>query len=128
MASGQTDENGSLLFETNVVEGVILRQHMPYYIQEIDAPDGYVLNDRRHWLYFCDDASGSCAYDPVIPEIKKISGQETSVFRIANELAIYELPRTGSLSSSIFAGGGLVLTTAGALVLALRNKRKRRCE
>ena len=98
ITSGVTDANGGLLFQTNIVEGIILREHILYYMQELRAPPGYRLDDTKYWFCFCDKATDSCE---ICTEIMA----QTNAFRIpfeqigkvhaANELMKYALPDTG---------------------------------
>lgn len=42
IAAGSTDENGVLVFETRITEGIKFCKDVPYYVQERKAPDGYI--------------------------------------------------------------------------------------
>ena len=55
VAAGTTDANGQLIFKTDIAQGIVLLEHELYYIQEIEAPDGYVLDSTKHRFFFCDE-------------------------------------------------------------------------
>ena len=97
-ASGVTDEEGRLLFQTNIVEGIILHEHVPYYLQELQAPPGYQLDDTEHWFVFCNNAADTC------DQCTTVMGNRTAVripygqigpLNITNEIMNYDLPATG---------------------------------
>ena len=126
ITNGVTDANGELLFETNVVQGIILREHVLYYMQELDAPPGFRLDDRKYWFCFCDSAAASC------PECDAATAQ-TEAFRIpfeqigkvyvVNEPMSYDLPGTGGPGSDLFVLVG-VLFTLTPLVYGFVRRRK----
>ncbi len=131
IASGVTDERGNMVFETNVVEGIILREHTPYYIQEIAAPAGYVLDDAKHWFCFCeeknDDGSyaADCTYESGIEGILRIPGDQIGVFEIENR-STYELPETGGAGTTPYTMGGAALIAAAAFLLLYNHIRCRK--
>ena len=98
IATGVTDENGKLTFQTDIVEGIILREHLLYYIQELDAPDGYQLDDTRHWFCFCDKQTEYCETCHAImvgTDALRIPAGQTKQFYLSNELLSFDLPSTG---------------------------------
>ena len=98
ITSGETDASGVLSFQTNIIQGIILREHMLYYIQELKAPPGYRLDDTRHWFTFCNHTGESCAqcdgllagYDGL-----RIPFEQIGNVPIVNEQMVYDLPATG---------------------------------
>jgi hypothetical protein len=97
-ASGVTDEEGRLLFQTNIVEGIILLEHVPYYIQELQAPPGYQLDSSKHWICFCNDPADSCeTCDTVLAATSgaRIPHTQVGIVDVSNERASYDLPATG---------------------------------
>ena len=125
-----TGEDGKLVFETNLAEGIILRQHQLYYVQELRAPPGYKLDETKHWLRFCNDAGDICTdYEDVPEDIKPIRiplGQNGNL-QLTNELQAYILPGTGGpgiyplmLVSVIF------IVTPLVYISIRRRKRERR--
>ena len=127
ITSGKTDVQGKLSFVTNVTEGIILLGHTPYYIQEIQAPEGYVTDSTKHWFYFCHhDPKETCpecgkmdltAY----PNIEKVPGYVVK-YDLTNQLGTYELPETGGAGTNGYTFGGLLLM-AGAGFLLYRKTR-----
>ena len=93
-----TDENGELLFETNIIEGIILREHILYYMQELEAPPGYQLDDRKYWFCFCDDAGTHCEECETLladKEASRIPFEQLGKVHAVNNLIEYNLPSTG---------------------------------
>ena len=98
IATETTGLNGMLTFQTNIVHGIILREHVLYYIQEIKAPAGYQLDDTKYWFCFCDKKSDSCQVcDEVLAGLDavQIPFEQINQIPISNELLKYELPATG---------------------------------
>lgn len=128
IASRTTDANGDILFETNVTEGVILRDHELYYIQEIKAPDGYIRDDTKHWICFCVYADANeCTFTPPIDvEYKRIPENDIFYGNIYNSTYGYELPRTGGGGTQYYTAGGLVLIGGAAALLLYRSKKCRK--
>lgn len=134
ITSGTTDEKGCLIFETNVIQGVILREHTPYYVQEIAAPPGYALEDAKHWFLFCEekDIDGNyqreCTYQTAIAGIKKIPGDEIGVFHLTNLQSMYELPETGGMGTTVFHIVGSIMVAAAAVLLAAKKRMRAESE
>ncbi|MBR4282978.1 MAG: hypothetical protein IKT35_04610, partial [Clostridia bacterium] len=98
IATGVTDSNGQLLFQTNIVEGIILREHILYYMQEIKAPPGYQLDDKKYWFCFCDNANTSCdVYDNMVTDVDvtRIPSEQLGKIHATNIPIYYNLPATG---------------------------------
>lgn len=130
VASGTTNENGEQTFQTNVTQGVILRAHQLYYIQELRAPPGYQLDNAKQWICFCDEATDTCEQCAQIAAekdaIRVLSGQLGGI-HLKNTLLSYDLPQTGGpgiyplmLASVVFIITPLVYSSI------LRRKRERR--
>lgn len=93
-----TDSSGELLFETNIIQGIILREHVLYYMQELKAPTGYRLDDTKHWFCFCNHMGQSCATCDLLLagyEGVRIPFEQIGKVHVVNELMIYDLPATG---------------------------------
>ena len=93
-----TDANGQLLFQTNIIEGIILREHIPYYMQELQAPPGYQLDDTMYWFCFCDETVDSCALCQEVLAGKdgtRIPFEQIGKVHATNQLMHYDLPATG---------------------------------
>lgn len=125
-----TDANGKLNFQTNITEGIILREHILYYMQELQAPTGYKLDSTQYWFCFCDKAADTCeTCDQVLAgrDAARIPLEKIGIINITNELMGYELPGTGGpgiypliLVSVIF------IVTPLVYGFILRRKRERR--
>lgn len=125
-----TEDNGKLVFQTDVAQGIILREHQLYYIQELRAPPGYQLDETKHWLCFCNEAGDSCSdYKEILTGFNAIRipfGQNGNL-QLENELQTYNLPATGGpgiyplmLVSVIF------IVTPLVYMFIQRRKRERR--
>ena len=94
-----TNENGELLFQTSVIEGIILREHIPYYMQELKAPPGYQLDNSKHWFCFCNKNEDHCAECDVIladyPNSSRIPIDQIGKVNVTNDIMYYDLPATG---------------------------------
>ena len=93
-----TDANGRLVFQSNVIEGIILRDHELYYLQELRAPPGYQLDDSKHWFCFCDETKDTCEGCNEILAGKdgtRILYEQPGEIHVANHLMDYDLPGTG---------------------------------
>lgn len=98
ITSGTTDSNGRLLFQTNIVDGIILREHVLYYVQELRAPDGYQLDSSKHWFCFCNETGNSCGiYKEILAgvDVIRIPFNQVGKVPITNEPLYFQLPATG---------------------------------
>lgn len=136
---GVTDENGELDFVTSVTAGTLLHEHELYYIQEQAAPDGYKLDDSKHWFYFCNGLNTPVeGMDPIVctdedckndmigkdENAKKMPGDNITI-QIENELDGYTLPATGGpgILPYMLVGWSSIIIS---LVCGYRLLRKRR--
>lgn len=130
VAFGTTDENGRLVFKTNVTDGVILREHIAYYLYETRPPDGYVADGQKHWIVFCD-GDENCARCAEFAEaywnILRIPANEGITVTVENKTVSYTLPETGSFGTYLFTISGLLLIAVSLLYgFGLRRKQERR--
>ena len=129
--SQTTDENGKLTFITSITDGIILLEHIPYYIQEIEAPEGFVLDTTKYWFYFCDQGEG-CTEGSGIKEehtnAVRIPGAQIHTFNMKNTMMGYELPATGGTGTTLYTMAGLLLMMSSAAYLMYRPKARRREE
>ena len=98
ITTGVTDSNGELVFQTNVVQGIVLREHTLYYIQELDAPIGYQLDDTKNWFCFCDKTEEFCeTCRAVLAGLDglRIPFEQIGRVSLTNEPHNYNLPGTG---------------------------------
>ena len=130
IAERTTDENGYILFETKLSEGIILREHELYYMQETEAPVGYMLDNTKHWFVFCDSKSGTCnTCTDVIGNTgaKRIPFEQIGRVDAVNQRTGFELPATGGSGNIFNTLCGLILISAPLVYgLSLRRKYERR--
>ena len=130
IATGVTDAHGKLSFQTNIAAGIILQEHVPYYLQELRPPPAYQLDETKHWFYFCDSTSDSCeACNKILSGVDaiKIPFGQVGVVDIVNYPTNLELPATGGIGTSIYILCGLIFVL-GPLVygFSLRRRNGRR--
>ena len=124
--SGETDAKGELRFETNVTQGVILREHVLYYMQEQKAPPGYLLDDTQYWFCFCNSNADSCkTCDGVMAGLQavRIPSEQIGRVHVENELMHYDLPSTGG--SGIYP---IVFMSSVFIIIPLVYEFIRRCK
>lgn len=130
VVSGKTDETGTLSFQTSLDAGIILREHTAYYIQEIQAPEGYATDKTKHWFCFCDNKETSCdTCTSIVTEENgfRIPYEETGTVHAVNYTAHYHLPATGGAGISHFIlWGSVLIITPLVYGYILRRKRERR--
>ena len=130
IASDTTDDAGRILFRTNITEGIILREHELYYMQEIQAPLTYVLDDTKHWFVFCNSRNDSCeTCQAILGETGaiRIPFEQIGVVRAVNQPVSVELPDTGGTGVILHVLCGLFLVSAPLVYgLSLRRKYERR--
>ncbi len=136
MAEVTTDENGLATVKTDYAKSIIFHEHTLYYLQEIEAPEGYALDSSKYYFWFCnvegecttcDEMAGALkaarvdsayvhegAYDSSLTE-------EVVSITVTNE-AGKELPETGGSGTWMYALTGLVLCGGAGLVLARRRR------
>ncbi|MBE7064981.1 MAG: hypothetical protein E7384_04100 [Ruminococcaceae bacterium] len=98
IATDVTDANGALSFQSNIVEGIILREHVLYYVQELKAPPGYILDGTKHWFCFCDERGDTCSkYAGIISDTGalRIPFEQVGKINVENQIMDYDLPATG---------------------------------
>ena len=130
ITTGVTDANGELVFQSNIIEGIILREHVLYYMQELRPPPGYQLDDTKFWFCFCDESEGTCQTCMEIlsgTDAQRIPFEQIGKVHAINQLMNYNLPATGG--PGIYP---LILVSVIFIVIPLvyrfirRRKRERR--
>lgn len=125
-----TDDNGELFFQTNIVEGIVFREHVLFYLQELNAPPGYQLDDTKYWFCFCNKSNEFCEKcEDVIEEVDafRIPDKEIGKVHIANEKMSYNLPATGGTGIyTIVIVSVILIITSLIYGLYRRCKRERR--
>lgn len=116
VTSGTTDKNGIIRFETDIIRGIILREHVLYYMQELEAPAGFQLEDTKHWFCFCSGTEASCTTcEEVMKEsdARRIPHEQTGRVPVTNEPVNYILPSTGGVGAypQVITSIMLILTT-----------------
>ena len=113
-------------------EGIILREHQFYYVQELVAPGGYRLDDTKHWFCFCSGTGSFCEdFTDEMEEMGmvRIPFLEIGHIHILNEPLDYNLPETGGAGTY-----PLILVSVVFIAIPLvygfirRRKRERRGE
>ena len=130
ITSGITDVNGKLGFRTNIVEGIILQEHNLYYLQEIQPPTAYELDDTKYWFCFCNDTGDTCIdCNKLMIDVAavRIPFEQIGMINIANYPASIELPATGSVGIQIYILCGLTLVVCPLVYgFGLRHRHRRR--
>lgn len=125
-----TDAQGGLFFQTDIIHGIILREHVLYYMQELQAPPGYRLDDTKYWFCFCNHMGENCAacetllagYDGL-----RIPFEQIGRIPVVNEPAVYDLPATGGCGIyPILWASTVCIVTPFIFGFIQRRKRERR--
>ena len=126
ITTGITDVDGRLMFQTNIIEGIILQEHTLYYLQESRPPPAYRLDSTQHWFCFCSDTTETCAEcDKLLSGIKsfRIPFEQVGIVDLSNYPETVELPATGGIGTPIYILCGLALTL-GPLVYGFSLRRR----
>ena len=126
ITTGVTGANGKLLFQTNIIEGIILQEHVLYYMQEMQPPPAYQLDDTKYWFCFCSDTGNTCAEcDKLTKDVEavRIPYKEIGLISVVNTPADVELPATGGMGTPIYILCGLTLVI-GPLVYGFSLRRR----
>ena len=126
IATDITDANGKITFETNIIQGIILREHELYYLQEIKPPVAYQLDSTQHWFCFCSDSGDTCIEcNKLLVDIEavRIPFEQIGQIDIVNYPANVELPATGGIGTPIYILCGLTLVI-GPLVYGFSLRRR----
>ena len=130
ITTGTTDANGRLLFQTNTVEGIIFREHVLYYAQELVAPPGYQLDRTKHWFCFCNETGTECGvYKEILAgvDVVRIPYEQIGELPITNDLQSYDLPATGGPGIYPLILVSVILIVTPLVYMSVqRRKRERR--
>lgn len=130
IVTGATNAEGKLMFQTNVTMGIVLQEHVAYYLQEIHPPLAYQLDETQYWFCFCDGTSDFCEECNVISsevDAIRIPFEQVGLVDIVNYPTNLVLPATGGIGTPIYILCGLVLVF-GPLVYGFSLRRKHRKE
>ena len=130
ITTGITNADGKLMFQTNITQGIVLREHVAYYLQEVHPPEAYRLDDTKYWFCFCDSTGDSCvACSKILSEVDavRIPYEQVGVVDAVNEPTNLELPATGGIGTPIYMLCGLTLVLGPlAYGFSLRRRYERR--
>ena len=130
IATGVTNDEGKLVFRTNVTQGIILREHEAYYLQEVRPPPAYELDETKYWFCFCDNKSNSCkSCNTVVAETgaARIPFEQVGKVYAENQPANVELPATGGTGRYVYILCGLIFVSGPFVYgFSLRRKNGRR--
>ena len=145
LATAVSDENGDIQFTGNPAAGFILTNDYLYYLQETEAPEGYLLSDTRYWFYYDDSEPDTIAWmkqEAQMLSLYREGDIETEVtnhgytdklysdyttyakpIEVTDEEKGYVLPETGGAGTTLYtAGGAALLALAGLMYMILRRK------
>lgn len=135
MKKYKTDDHGLAQVKTDTSSNVILRTHVLYYLQELEAPDGYRLDDTKHYFWFCNNQEvQQCSKTEVYTQEHNATcvytfktGDGMIDLQIPNEKIPdeYELPETGGPGTLPVCIGGLTLLSSAGYLLYRKAKRRR---
>ena len=100
ITDGYTNNDGEIVFKTNVADGIVFREHVLYYVQELEAPPGYKLDDTKHWFCFCNTPDGTCSvFKDVVAGTNafRVPYNTIGEINLTNEVLNYDLPATGGI-------------------------------
>lgn len=114
MGRKTTGEDGTCVFSTNRADKIFILRDNAYYIQEIKAPDGYNLDDKKHWFYFSETENQGFK-DSGYTWFEISGGGDTWGNIGAADTPGYVLPATGGTGTMPYRTGGILLLTAAVL-------------
>ena len=126
VTTGITNTKGMLTFQSNVIEGIILQEHVLYYLQETRPPPAYRSDDTKHWFCFCSHTGNTCA------ECSKLQMEAQAVrmpfdqvgrLNVVNYPSDVVLPATGGVGTPLYILCGLPLII-GPLVYGFSLRRR----
>ena len=129
IATEITDFHGELLFQTNITQGIILREHILYYMQELKPPPGYKLDATKYWFCFCDQMGDSCEIcDEVMEGLNavRIPYEQVGKVQVTNELLKYALPATGGSGIYPVILVSVILILTPLVYMSIRRRKRER--
>ena len=130
ITTGVTDADGKVFFQTDILNGIVLREHKIYYVQELEAPPGYMLDDTIYKFCFCNQADGQCdTFDDLKEEheLTRVPFDTTGHIDITNQTKSYNLPETGGIGTyPLMLASVILIITPLVYRFIRRRKRERR--
>ena len=126
--TGASDSEGKILFATDVMNGIVLKEHVLYYVQELEALPGYRLDDTKHWFAFCNTTDGTCTAlkDVIEGTAIRIPYSTIGELDITNEPVYYDLPATGGIGIYPFILASAILILAPLVYRFVRRRKRER--
>ena len=124
-----TNIHGELMFQTSIVDGIILREHELYYMQELKAPPRYKLDDTKYWFCFCDSPDDNCeTCNKILAGIDafRIPFEQIGKVDITNEYMIYHLPETGGTGIIPCILASVTFLVIPLVILFIRRRKQER--
>lgn len=129
IATDVTNTNGPLVFQSDIVEGIILREHVLYYMQELKPPPGYQLDDTKYWFCFCNDTRATCKICTEImagKDATRIPFEQIGKMHVTNEPMYYVLPATGGPGIYPIMLAGMIFIIAPLVYRFIRRRKQER--
>ena len=126
-----TDQSGMLTFSTDITKGVIIREHTLYYIEELRAPDGYMLDNTRHHVFLCDNTGPPCEKCEAIATLEhgegaiRVENGKPGNITLYNQRAGPLFPETGGTGPLIFYIIGLILIISPCIYIICSKRRRK---
>ncbi|MCD8377826.1 MAG: hypothetical protein LUB59_03460, partial [Candidatus Gastranaerophilales bacterium] len=120
ITKGITDSDGKVVFTTMRSAGILIRRNTAYYVQEITPPEGYVLDNTRHWFCFADNTIDVNLPEGVVATINKVDegGAKAVIYFVIENMSGFALPGTGGIGTLIpTITGSLLFMVAGCFLL-----------
>ena len=107
------------------LKNIIFKLHAPYYLQEISAPEGYLLDETKHWFYICPSTDTTCEQCASVPKHEGMIKAPEQEIHATNTFGGPILPNTGGVGGGMYTVGGTLLMLA-ALILLYNQKKCRK--
>lgn len=129
ITTGITDAEGKVFFQTDIQNGIVFREHKIYYVQELEAPPGYMLDKTIHKFCFCNQADGECdTFNDLREEhdLTRVPFDTTGHIDITNQIINYYLPATGGTGIYPLILASVVFIITPLIYRFLRRRKRER--
>lgn len=129
IAKGTTGDDGKVYFQTDVKNGIVLREHKIYYVQELTAPPGYALDPVKYKFTFCNNADGTCNVFNDLKEehdLTRVLSDTVGHIDVLNEPAYYNLPATGGSGTYPLIIASVTFIITPLLYMFIRRRKRER--